>query len=116
MSYIKAMMIICAYCIVTTCTLVYHSYSTSHRLKKSPKEDYHQEKGFSNATAVEWQKNVHWEPGAELDIYDFLINPVDKCNAGKENITLLVLIKSAPGNYRTQGCCQTDVHQWGREI
>eukprot|EP00057_Strongylocentrotus_purpuratus_P020536 XP_011675010.1 PREDICTED: beta-1,3-galactosyltransferase 1-like [Strongylocentrotus purpuratus] len=45
-----------------------------------------------------WRKNVHWEPGAELDIYDFLINPVDKCNAGKDNITLLVLIKSAPCN------------------
>ncbi|XP_003728864.2 beta-1,3-galactosyltransferase 2-like [Strongylocentrotus purpuratus] len=45
-----------------------------------------------------WMKNVHWEPGAELDIYDFLINPVDKCNAGKGNITLLVLVKSAPGH------------------
>eukprot|EP00057_Strongylocentrotus_purpuratus_P016257 XP_011670731.1 PREDICTED: lactosylceramide 1,3-N-acetyl-beta-D-glucosaminyltransferase-like [Strongylocentrotus purpuratus] len=43
-------------------------------------------------------KTVHWEPGAELDIYDFLINPVDKCNAGKGNITLLVLVKSAPGH------------------
>ena len=43
-------------------------------------------------------KNVHWEPGVELDIYDFLVNPVDKCNAGKDNIILLVLVKSAPGH------------------
>ncbi|XP_030837336.1 lactosylceramide 1,3-N-acetyl-beta-D-glucosaminyltransferase-like [Strongylocentrotus purpuratus] len=33
-----------------------------------------------------------------MDIYKFLINPVDKCNAGKDNITLLVLVKSAPGH------------------
>ncbi|XP_063965758.1 beta-1,3-galactosyltransferase 5-like [Lytechinus pictus] len=45
-----------------------------------------------------WRKTVSWKPGSKLDIYDYLINPVDKCKAGKDNITLLVLIKSAPGN------------------
>ncbi|XP_041452781.1 lactosylceramide 1,3-N-acetyl-beta-D-glucosaminyltransferase-like [Lytechinus variegatus] len=46
-----------------------------------------------------WRKNVNWRPGAKLDIYNFLINPVEKCKIGKDNnITLLVLVKSAPGN------------------
>ncbi|XP_011677724.2 beta-1,3-galactosyltransferase 1-like [Strongylocentrotus purpuratus] len=89
-------------------TFVYSSseqqhYYTSYRLQTVTKGRLPPRAGFSsvtnkNATAVEWQKNVHWEPGAELDIYDFLINPVDKCNTGKDKITLLVLIKSAPGN------------------
>nr|XP_054748072.1 lactosylceramide 1,3-N-acetyl-beta-D-glucosaminyltransferase-like [Lytechinus pictus] len=45
-----------------------------------------------------WMTNVKWKPGTKLDIYDFLINPVDTCKAETVNITLLVLIKSAPGN------------------
>ncbi|XP_011677717.1 beta-1,3-galactosyltransferase 5-like [Strongylocentrotus purpuratus] len=119
--YGKVQLMILAF--ATSCIIIYHNCSTSYRLEQVIKGKLLQRASFSNVTkkkinAVEynvtaqippeqkpipapllgWRKNVHWEPGAELDIYDFLINPVDKCNTGKDNFTLLVLIKSAPGN------------------
>eukprot|EP00057_Strongylocentrotus_purpuratus_P027210 XP_011681684.1 PREDICTED: lactosylceramide 1,3-N-acetyl-beta-D-glucosaminyltransferase-like [Strongylocentrotus purpuratus] len=125
MRYRKLQLMIFAFCIAISCIVIYHNSSTYYRLQKVLKGRLLQRAVFSNVTYRNvntvrynvttqtppeqkptpiplrgWQQNVQWEPGAELDIYDFLINPVDKCNAGKDNITLLVLIKSAPGNTR----------------
>ena len=142
MRYIKRQLIIYVFCIAITTTIYHNICSTSYRLEKFTKGRLPPRAGFSNGrnrnvnavgfnvTAQDmpaehkpnpapirgWMKNVPWEPGAELDIYDFLINPVDKCNAGKVNITLLVLVKSGTRSYCTQECCQTDVHRWSRKI
>ncbi|XP_030834427.1 lactosylceramide 1,3-N-acetyl-beta-D-glucosaminyltransferase-like [Strongylocentrotus purpuratus] len=121
----EVQLMVFAFCITTSCIIIYHNCSTSsYRLQTVIKGRLlPQRADFSNVTKRNvntvrynvttqtppeqkptpaplrgWQKNVSWVPGAELDIYDFLINPVDKCNAGKDQITLLVLIKSAPGN------------------
>ncbi|XP_063964978.1 lactosylceramide 1,3-N-acetyl-beta-D-glucosaminyltransferase-like [Lytechinus pictus] len=50
--------------------------------------------------ALGWLKNVDWVPGMagpKLDIYDFVVNPENTCKVG--NITLLILVKSAPSHF-----------------
>ncbi|XP_063951869.1 beta-1,3-galactosyltransferase 1-like [Lytechinus pictus] len=41
-----------------------------------------------------WMEKYNWTPIAH-GVYDFLINPVEKCKVGNGNFTLLILIKSA---------------------
>ncbi|XP_054769035.2 beta-1,3-galactosyltransferase 5-like [Lytechinus pictus] len=55
-----------------------------------------------------WLKDVHWRPAPKLDIYDYFISPFDKCKVERGTITLLVLVKSAPGNgQRREGARQS---------
>ncbi|XP_054761745.2 lactosylceramide 1,3-N-acetyl-beta-D-glucosaminyltransferase A-like [Lytechinus pictus] len=52
-----------------------------------------------NPLEVGWLKDVHWTPGTlKVGIYDFLINPSDTCKLGSRDMTLLLLVKSAPSN------------------
>ncbi|XP_030848111.1 beta-1,3-galactosyltransferase 5-like [Strongylocentrotus purpuratus] len=57
-----------------------------------------------NEDTRSWLERTHWESKIDYHMYHYLINPKDKCNSSglvvdiSGNLTLLVLVKSAPGN------------------